>query len=301
MRPAVAAQRIAATARATAVAETLRRRARTVVGDAAATSTAASTTTTEKHVLQKDFVQVVGSATGGYVEAEVTMDADGAIRIYSDGPPDPTDFVSALTSQFVYIEDFPFSVAGWTSHVVSSGAAYVPAAAVIATNPGVIRVDGGGTSGGACCFRAPATTLIVSGNWSIEMIVKPGADSTGAVIRAGVSTLTTGTSDPVNGLFFDYTKSSSANWRIRARKASADVTTTSSTAVVFNTYCKLRITFDGTTATFFVNGSSIGTIAAIDLPVVAVHPFFFVTHATASGFTHIDVDRVAVNVTGLTR
>lgn len=38
-----------------------------------------------KTVLRGDFANVVGSPTGGYTEAEVTLDADGAIRIYSSG------------------------------------------------------------------------------------------------------------------------------------------------------------------------------------------------------------------------
>lgn len=38
---------------------------------------------TAKVVLQRDFVGVVGSPTAGFVEAEVTMDADGLMRIYS--------------------------------------------------------------------------------------------------------------------------------------------------------------------------------------------------------------------------
>ncbi len=40
---------------------------------------------TAKVVLQRDFLNVVGSATGGYTEAEVTMDANGGIRLYSSG------------------------------------------------------------------------------------------------------------------------------------------------------------------------------------------------------------------------
>lgn len=39
--------------------------------------------TTENVVLQKDFVNVVGSATGGYVEVQITRDADGRMRFWS--------------------------------------------------------------------------------------------------------------------------------------------------------------------------------------------------------------------------
>lgn len=41
------------------------------------------TVTPTKVVVQRDFLNVVGSPTGGYTEAEVTMDSDGGIRLYS--------------------------------------------------------------------------------------------------------------------------------------------------------------------------------------------------------------------------
>lgn len=48
-------------------------------------SAPSATTTIEKHVLQKDFYNIVGSATGGYSEVEVTMDADGKLRFWASG------------------------------------------------------------------------------------------------------------------------------------------------------------------------------------------------------------------------
>jgi hypothetical protein len=41
--------------------------------------------TTEKHVLQKDFLNIVGSPTGGFVEVEFTRNADGGLRAYGGG------------------------------------------------------------------------------------------------------------------------------------------------------------------------------------------------------------------------
>lgn len=212
-----------------------------------------------------------------------------------------TDYQSTLSTELTYVEDFlSHAIGGWTSSNGSGGAAYsTPTAA--AANPGVMRVSSGGTSGGSCCARPASSVCFFTGTMTWEAIVTCGADAVGAVMRLGLSNLTTGTADPTDGVFFDYTRASSANWRIRARKASADVTTTSSTAVAFGSYIKLRITFDGTTATFSVNGTSIGTIAAADCPVVVLHPFFFVTQSTASAFTYIDVDRLFFRQTGLSR
>lgn len=295
MRPAVAAQRIAATARATAVAETLRRRARTVVGDAAATSTAASTTTTEKHVLQKDFVQVVGSATSGYDEAEITIDADGKLRVYT--PPSP-----AVTGDLYYREDFlTANIGGWTQSSASGGASYATPDPTV-NNPGIMRVSGGGTSGGSSCAYPFGSCMRLVAGTTWEAVVAPRFDATtGTVLRLGISSLTTGTSEPANGVFFEYRKDTSANWRIRSGSSSTYTTTTSSTAVAFGSFLKFRITYDGTTLTFSVNGVSLGTITT-NIPTAAtMHPFFFATHATAAAFTLMDVDLVTVHQTGLSR
>lgn len=45
---------------------------------------ALSSSSAEQVVLQKDFLNVVETATGGYSEVEVTRDADGGMRLWSE-------------------------------------------------------------------------------------------------------------------------------------------------------------------------------------------------------------------------
>jgi hypothetical protein len=61
----------------------MQRRLRLAPIGAAAAGPTIEATTTEEHVLQDDFLNVVGSATGGYTEVEVTRDADAGMRFYS--------------------------------------------------------------------------------------------------------------------------------------------------------------------------------------------------------------------------
>lgn len=103
MRPAIAARSIAATARATAVAETLRRRLRTVVGKTSATSVASTTTDAPRVVLERDispvawqFLQMLSTAAAGdmaYFDGSEWMliaaasGADGDALKLSSGEP----------------------------------------------------------------------------------------------------------------------------------------------------------------------------------------------------------------------
>lgn len=335
MRPGVESRRATTLARAAAAADALRRRARTVVGNTSATFTSTPTIDAPRVVLERDIgasvqahdafltsIAALGTVadrmiytTGVDAAAETRLssfardlvdDADaGEMRdtlgLGTAAVTPATDYQSTLSTELTYVEDFlAHDIGGWTQSTGSGGAAY-SSAATAASNPGIMRVSSGATSGGSVCARSSSSCVFFSGTLTWEAVVLCGADSTGTVMKLGLSNLTTGTADPTDGVFFDYTKATSANWRIRAIKASVSTTTTSSTAVAFGSYVKLKITFDGSTAEFFVNGSSIGTIASANCPVVVLHPFFFVTQATSSAFTYIDVDRLFLRMTGLSR
>jgi hypothetical protein len=76
---------------------------------------------------------------------------------------------------------------------------------------------------------------------------------------------------PTNGLYFEYLQTTSVNWRGVAMLASAPTVAAGGTAVpVANgAWIHLKTTWDGTTATFSVNGVVIGTLTT-GMPTVAV-------------------------------
>ena len=122
----------------------------------------------------------------------------------------------------------------------------------------------------------------------------------GSTYRIGLTDMSTGTADPANAIMLEFVKDTSANWRYRATKASTTSTNTSSTAVTTGWH-RFKITYAGGTATFYVDGTSLGTISSSTyLPTAAVSPTFFATCSAAS-YAWLDVDYCKVTITGLSR
>lgn len=207
---------------------------------------------------------------------------------------------TAPTDESWYVEEFRANnIGGWAQATGSGGGAYSSAGSV--GHPGVMRVSSGGTSGGWVNAYDATGSMVFAGTLSWECVVQPLFDSVGTVLRAGFSDGTT-SGDPANGVFFEYAKATSANWRIRSRKATVDSSTTTATAVSFGSWVRLKITFDGTTITYFVNGTSVGTVTSSTvIPTATLSQWFFATQATASAFTSLDVDLVTLRQAGLAR
>lgn len=78
-------------------------------------------------------------------------------------------------------------------------------------------------------------------------------------------------------LQFAYTRTSSVNWKIQGRALNGSVTDTATATAVASAWIKFRIEFDGTTFTFRINGTSVGTMTAASLGyVVGINtPLYF--------------------------
>jgi hypothetical protein len=201
----------------------------------------------------------------------------------------------------VYVQDWLEStglVLPWT--VVSSAGSNAYMQAGTAGHPGLCRFDTGTTAGNWCGAYNAGSSILLAAGTVFEFLVNLNLDSTGTVFRFGLSNWTTGTGAPTSGVFFEYDKASSANWRIRSGSASTYTTTTSGTAAAFNAWSKLRLTYDGTTLTFILNGAILGTITT-NIPSAAMHLWGFATQNTINSFTYADVDYVAFSQTGLNR
>lgn len=201
------------------------------------------------------------------------------------------------SDECVYHEEFMTNTLTWAQASGSGGGAFSTTAT--SGHPGIMRCGAGGTSGGYVGIYSTTGAIVFAGTLTWEGLVYITNDATGAKVRCGFADGYV-VADPANGVFFEYAKASSANWRIRTANASTYTTTTSGTAVTFNAWVKLKITFDGTTATFYVNGSSIGTITT-NLPTAVVAPSFFVTHSTLNAYTTVDVDYSFLRMSSLAR
>lgn len=187
----------------------------------------------------------------------------------------------------------------------SSGAAYLGGGS--ATNPGLLRVDSSGTSGGysiawneTTFFALPLKAL------SLLFLVQTNNDSTNAEFLIGISDKITGTGDPTNGLYFLYQRATSANWICRARAAGSHSgsTTTTSTAVTFGSTPFTRFEIEGNAAgtsfDFKIGGTTVATHTT-NIPTAQMHLTLMAKNGAPSTFTYLDCDLVRLRIKGLAR
>lgn len=259
------------------------------------TATAGSNTTAFRTMTA---LSVLGNAAGVSTnpgDIAATAASDGVLREQGSGLAFGTVKLGAIyvpSNELVVVEDFMFGTSQvWTYNVVP-GASYPIAGS--AGHPGVLRSDSSSTSGGGAGVYTASSFILEAGD-VIEWVFYAANDAVGAIFRMGLSDATSGSADPANGVFCEYSKAVSANIRYRARKASVSTDNTSGTAFAFSAWKKVRISYDGTNATFEYGSSggsysTLGTIAAANLPTAAITPWFFVTQATAGAFTYADLD-----------
>jgi hypothetical protein len=91
-------------------------------------------------------------------------------------------------------------------------------------------------------------------------------------IRMGLGN-TTGAGDNVNGVYFEYDSTVSANWRLKSATNSTRTTVTSTLPVVAGKWrvLKIEINYDGNIARFYCDGVLLDTITA-NIPT-ATYPF----------------------------
>lgn len=102
--------------------------------------------------------------------------------------------------------------------------------------------------------------------------------------------------EPSDGIYFVYDESTSANWIIKTAAGGSRSTTTTSTAVASNTWVKLSIVYTGGTATYYVDGASVGTQSS-NIPTAATGIRAGITKSAGSTARFLDVDAFYLNYT----
>jgi len=195
------------------------------------------------------------------------------------------NFVAPNYLHSYFFEDFIWDSVATTNGIVKTTGG--TAAAVIqftgatpsrVDHPGILRIAPGTTSTGLSAINWGITTMVFGGNtayyweWNvyIETLASVGDDY---ILRCGVgdSLSTTSSTESSNGVYFRYNRSVSTNWVIETGKASTYTTTTTGTAVAAATWYRLRVEVtSGLTATFYINGSSVGT-SSTNIPNTAAN------------------------------
>jgi hypothetical protein len=166
-------------------------------------------------------------------------------------------------------DDFFWNNAGrWTNSGSGTGAGVSTSqnTNVTSSNNGVWAINTGTTTTGTARIQSYENSIITGGGQIFyEALVRLSALSDGTdtyTAYIGFSSNTSG-GDATNGIYFRYTNgTNSGNWQGVCRSASSESVTNTSSAVTASAWMKVGFTVNAanTLVTFYVNGSSVGTV-----------------------------------------
>lgn len=153
---------------------------------------------------------------------------------------------------------------GWGRAIVGTGSNAITNDAFLG-HPGVLYLSTGTDSNGrAMLITLDDCIILGDGEYQIEWLIRIedlATVSEDYTIRVGFGD-TTGSGDWTYGVYFEYTRATSANWLIKTADNGTRTSTTTSTAVAEDAWLRLTITVNAaaTLCTYYVNGASVGTI-----------------------------------------
>jgi len=240
------------------------------------------------------------SATGGAGQVVKQATAGGALTVAALTPAElgqqsaiPGDVVAWNGSaygprkvsdqwkrRFEFFTDFCGTPAEWASS--TSGGTFSSTALGPGTNrAGIMRsTTGTGTTGRVGAGFANTEILTCSGGamgweWSLTPTTMSGGSDT-CTCRFGFVDSVSGA--PTDGVFFQFDLSlgTLSNWKIGTRSNSSETLTTTGTAVTVASFVTLRVEVNaaGTSAEFFIDGVSVGTITT-NIPASSSRTFGF--------------------------
>lgn len=151
------------------------------------------------------------------------------------------------------------------TQAVSGTGATITVQAAESGHPGIMVLQTGTTTTGRTCFITDGTQFLLGGGpASFETLIQIPDLSDGTdtySLRFGF--YDSASADATDGVYFEYDSASHANWRICAASNGSRTKTNTSVAVAPDVWIKLRldVNADGTSAEFFIDGISVGTVA----------------------------------------
>lgn len=148
-----------------------------------------------------------------------------------------------------------------------AGGAFI--ASIDKDHGGVVQVSAGTTSTGWCSFSTNPNTLRFSSVSTeitfFEAVIRTDVLSTAAqeyVVYWGIGDNVTANTEPSNGAYFKYVRTTSVNYQICTASAGTRSITTTSTAVPASTFVRFKIIVKGNSlASFYINDVLVGTLA----------------------------------------
>lgn len=171
------------------------------------------------------------------------------------------------------------------------------------THPGVVQLTTNTNTAGSSYYALgyQSTTLgnIILGGGSIDLYqivqiptLSDGTNTFEVSFGFGDSFNFSNTS-PDNGVFFNYSSTiNSGQWQLSTSAATVTTTSNTATAVTTNwTTLRININAAGTLCTFYVNGTSVGTIST-NIPTTTISPFFTIAKSAGTSARVINIDLV---------
>ncbi len=151
---------------------------------------------------------------------------------------------------------------GWTNLAVSGGTTSLVTAE--SNHQGILSLSTGSSSssGYSTVYLGTNTIYLGNGTLDLEFLIRiPTLSAAGERYSVRIGLGDSNNADHSNGIWFEYSEATSANWLLCVNNASSASKTTSSTAVGENTWIKLKISINAAASliTYYVNGTSIGT------------------------------------------
>jgi hypothetical protein len=222
---------------------------------------------------------------GGAGFAPSTLAAGSAFQTLAANASGTPTWVDGFAASYKteWFEDFTGGAATGSAYLNLSGNTGTGAVASFTFSQdvghmGVVRFSTGTTTTGGAYHGADVFAIFGAsgGTHDLEWLVYLPAASDGTdtyQLWMGFGNQTNYT-QPSNGVYFGYTHgTNSGNWTLNATKGSSTTTTNASSGPTFSGWNKFRINIDSTasTATFYHNGSSLGTVTT-NIPVtVSTH------------------------------
>ncbi len=179
------------------------------------------------------------------------------------------DFFRLKDSTFLYDDFMCFNAWSKGNNFSGTGAGYAFIASIDKDHNGVMAIITGTTATGWSSFSTTANSLKFSSVATeltvYEAVIRTDVLSTATqeyIVYFGLGDNIAANTEPTNGAYFKYVRTTSVNFQICTASAGTRTITTTSNAVPASTYARYKIVVAGnSSATFYINDVLIGTIA----------------------------------------
>lgn len=223
-----------------------------------------------------DFVTINSSEQLGSVSPSTLLTSQ--VNIFDDFIGSSTSATgSTALGQQIWFQSATWNQRGTT--LVESG------------HPGVLTnpsTGAGAESGLYLSDNQVSLPIIVGGGaikigWVFKIATLSDVTNT-YTLRCGLGDTQGLTGDEVNGLYFEYSNGiNSGNWVYKSASASTRTTSNSSTAVTAAWHkAEIQINAAASSVSYFIDGVSLGTAIATNIPSTALTPFFYIVRSAGT-------------------